>query len=119
MKNSQLNTGVLSSCLLLTACATSLPANVIPRENNLYETTAMGNSRFVAQQNALKNAEKTCHFKKLVVIEDNTTYNGVVDEQTGKILEQVSSVANVIFDTKLPKVARDDDYTAFMRFRCD
>lgn len=110
-----------ASVLLLSACATT-PSNplVIARENNTFETIGQGKTRTVALTNSMNNTQKTCRNQQVIVTDEQTRYNGVVSEQTGRVLEQVGSVVGVLTGKGSlgQSIARDDDYEVTVKFYC-
>lgn len=109
---------LLASTLGLAACQSTPTAPVMQRANSTYETTGLGNSKVQAQQNALASAYKTCGRRKAIVLTDTVKYNGVLDERTGRMVEQVGSVVGAVFGAKTPNLSRDDDYEYTINFRC-
>lgn len=109
---------ILAGTLGLSACQSTPTAPVMQRANSTYETTGLGNSKVQAQQNALNSAKKTCGIRKAIVLKDSVKYNGVLDERTGRMVEQVGSVVGTVFGTKTPNLTRDDDYEYTINFRC-
>ncbi|MGO2020629.1 MAG: hypothetical protein ACTH2L_12515, partial [Psychrobacter sp.] len=71
-----------------------------------------------AQQNALDSAQNTCRNDQVIVVEDTLTYNGILDERTGRMVGQASAVIGSIFGTGSPDLTRDDDYEYTISFRC-
>ena len=117
---------VLSSLIgfaFLTACATT-PNNslAIQKENNLYEVTGLGKSNIIAKNNAISAANKTCGSRATpVLVDEKTNYNGalkgVVDEQTGQMIQAAATVLGTIAGRNTD-IARDDDYQTVLTFRC-
>ncbi len=110
---------LLMSAVALSACQSKPTAPVIQRPNNVYETTGLGKTKIIAQQNAVKNAKQQCGRYNPVVIKDTTKYNGVIDEGTGRVIDQVGTVIGGILGKATPKIARDDDYEYTISFRCE
>ncbi|MEC7120013.1 MAG: hypothetical protein VXW65_08955 [Pseudomonadota bacterium] len=108
----------LCTAVLFVGCATTPSAPVIQRDNNQFETTGMGKTRAAALDTALKAASKTCQRSQAIVISDQTQYNGVVDEKTGRLIEQVGTAVGVMTGMKTPQIARDDDYAVTVKFYC-
>jgi hypothetical protein len=110
----------LSTLAVLTACASTPTSLVIPRENSQYDTVGMGKTRIIAMNQAMQSANSTCHAQRgqAIVISDKTRYNGVVDEQTGRIIERVGSAVGAIAGIVSPSISRDDDYDVTVTFRC-
>lgn len=107
----------------LTACATT-PNNslAIQKENNLYEVTGLGKSNIIAKNNAISAANKTCgSLATPVLVDEKTNYNGalkgVVDEQTGQMIQAAATVLGTIAGRNTD-IARDDDYQTVLTFRC-
>lgn len=104
--------------LALTACQSTPTGPVIAKADNTFETMGVGATKAKAQQSALDNAKKSCGFKQPIVIKDTLTYNGVVDEKTGRVIEQGVGVLTSILGTKSPNLSRDDDYEYHISFKC-
>lgn len=102
----------------LTACQSTSTGPVITRADSTYETTGLGKTKIIAQNNALASAKKQCGYKNPVVLTDTTTYNGVIDERMGKVVEQGARVVGTILGTGTPNLSRDDDYEYFIKFQC-
>jgi RNA 3'-terminal phosphate cyclase len=107
----------------LTACA-STPTNTlaIQKENNQYEVTGIGKTNLIAKNNAISAAQKTCtRNTSPVVVDEKTAYQGVlkgvVDEQTGKLVEAAAGVLGTITG-KNASLAKDDDYQTTLTFYC-
>lgn len=114
-----ISTIALASCVtLLSACQSTPTGPVIQRANNTFETTGLGKTKILAQQQAINNAKKQCGgFKNPVILTDNATYNGVLGENTGRILDQATTVLGGILGSKA-SIARDDDYEYHITFNC-
>ncbi|OUY07451.1 hypothetical protein [Acinetobacter populi] len=112
---------VMSVCAVigLTACATQPTSSLaIQRENNQYQVTGIGKNKITAQNNAVKAAQNTCKRGTTpVVSNESTQYNGVVDESTGKIINQAGSIAGV-FLGKDVNLSQDTDYNVTLDFYC-
>lgn len=106
--------------LTLSACATTPYTLVIPRENQQYDTIGMGKTRVAALSKAMQGAEQYCKNQRAtpVVVNEQVKYNGVISEQTGRVVEQVGAVVGAITGVASPQLARDDDYEVSLRFRC-
>lgn len=107
----------------LTACA-STPTNTlaIQKENNQYEVTGVGKTNLIAKNNAISAAQKTCTRNTApVLVDEKTAYQGVlkgvVDEQTGKMVEAAAGVIGTITG-KNASLAKDDDYQTTLTFYC-
>ncbi|WP_293745254.1 hypothetical protein [uncultured Acinetobacter sp.] len=107
----------------LTACA-STPTNTlaIQKENNQYEVTGIGKTNLIAKNNAISAAQKTCtRNTSPVVVDEKTAYQGVlkgvVDEQTGKLVEAAAGVIGTLTG-KNASLAKDDDYQTTLTFYC-
>lgn len=107
----------------LTACA-STPTNTIAiqKENNQYEVTGIGKTNLISKNNAVSAAQKTCTKNTSpVVVDEKTTYQGVlkgvVDEQTGKMVEAAAGVIGTLTG-KNAYLAKDDDYQTTLTFYC-
>ncbi len=107
----------------LTACA-STPSNTlaIQKENNQYEVTGIGKTNLIAKNNAISAAQKTCTKKTApVVVDEKTAYQGVlkgvVDDETGKLVEAAAGVIGAITGRNT-SLAKDDDYQTTLTFYC-
>ncbi len=121
-RNTSIRLGLLATlfALGLTACASN-PSNalVIPRENNQFDTVGLGKSKVAALNVAMQNVNSACRGKgSPVVVNEQTKYNGVINEDTGRIIEQVGAAVGAIAGVKAPGIARDDDYEVTLRFYC-
>ncbi|NNP69220.1 hypothetical protein [Acinetobacter sp. Ac_5812] len=123
MKKTLIMSLVGGLALGLTACA-STPTNTlaIQKENNQYEVTGVGKTNLIAKNNAVSAAQKTCtRNTSPVVVDEKTAYQGVlkgvVDEQTGKMVEAAAGVIGT-FTGKNTSLARDDDYQTTLTFYC-
>ncbi|MGP4119677.1 hypothetical protein ACT3N8_07665 [Psychrobacter aquimaris] len=111
-------TATLAAALALSACQTTPSSPVIQRANSIYETTGIADSKVKAQQNAIDSAQKTCRSKQVIIVDDKVTYNGILDERTGRMVGQAGAVIGSIFGTGSPDLSRDDDYEYTINFRC-
>lgn len=111
-------TATLAATLALSACQTTPSSPVIQRANSIYETTGIADSKVKAQQNAIDSAQKTCRGKQVIIVDDKVTYNGILDENTGRMIGQASAVLGTILGTGSPNLSRDDDYEYKINFRC-
>ena len=111
-------TDTLAAALALSACQTTPSSPVIQRANSIYETTGIADSKVKAQQNAIDSAQKTCRGKQVIIVDDKVTYNGILDENTGRMIGQASAVLGTILGTGSPNLSRDDDYEYKINFRC-
>lgn len=109
---------LFAGMLGLSACQTTPTAPVMQRANSTYETTGLGKTKVQAQQNALTSAKKTCGIRQPIVLTDNVKFNGVLDERTGRMVEQAGSVIGAVLGTRTPNLSRDDDYEYTINFRC-
>lgn len=110
---------LLGLTTLLTACQSTPTAPVIQRPNQIFETTGLGKSKVVAQKNAIHSANLQCgRLQNPVVISDRTTYNGVLDENLGRVVDKATTVLTGILGNKT-SIARDDDYEYHIQFRCE
>ena len=123
MKKTLIMTLLGGLVLGLTACA-STPTNTlaIQKENNQYEVTGIGKTNLIAKNNAISAAQKTCtRNTSPVVVDEKTAYQGllkgVVDEQTGKLVEAAAGVLGTITG-KNASLAKDDDYQTTLTFYC-
>ncbi|MEC5210261.1 putative membrane protein [Psychrobacter sp. PL15] len=111
-------TAMLAAVLALSACQSTNSSPVIQRANSTFETTGIAGTKIKAQQNALDSAKNTCRGKQVIVVDDKVKYNGVVDENMGRIIGQVGAVVGTIFGTGSPDLSRNDDYEYMISFRC-
>ena len=103
----------------LTGCQTT-PSSTLPvieRANNVYETTGLGKTKQLAKTNAIDYATQQCRGKSPIVLTDNYQYNGVLDENMGRVADQAVGMIGSIFGSK-KTIARDDDYEYTITFRC-
>lgn len=108
----------LAMSIGLSACQTTPTSPVMQRPNSTYETTGLGKTKQQAQQNALNSAKKSCGIRQPIILTNNVKYNGMLDERTGRMVEQVGSVVGAVFGSKTPNLNRDDDYEYSITFRC-
>jgi predicted lipoprotein with Yx(FWY)xxD motif len=115
--------GLAAATLLLSACATT-PSNslAIQKENNLFEVTGLGKSAIIAKNNAVSAANKSCGTRNTpIVVDEKTAYSGalkgVVDEQTGQLIQAAATVLGNIAGTKTG-INGDQDYQTTLTFRC-
>lgn len=106
------------SFALLIACQSTINAPVIARADTTFETTGLGKSKSIAQTNALATAKKQCGIYTPIVLKDTIKYNGVLDERTGRMIEQGVAVINSMLGTNTPTLSRHDDYEYTISFRC-
>ncbi|WP_367103414.1 hypothetical protein [uncultured Psychrobacter sp.] len=112
-------TATLAAALTLGACqSTPTSSPVIQRANATYETTGIGPTKIQAQQNAIDSAKKTCRSKQVIVLNDKTTFNGILNERTGRMVGQMGAIVGSVLGTDSPELARDDDYEYTINFRC-
>ena len=97
-------TATLATALALSACQTTPSSPVIQRANSIYETTGIADSKVKAQQNAIDSAQKTCRGKQVIIVDDKVTYNGILDENTGRMIGQASAVLGTILGTCSPNL---------------
>ena len=123
MKKTFIMTLLGGLALGLTACA-STPTNTlaIQKENNQYEVTGIGKTSLIAKNNAVSAAQKTCtRNTSPVVVDEKTAYQGVlkgvVDEQTGKMVEAAAGAIGTLTG-KNASLAKDDDYQTTLTFYC-
>lgn len=110
---------IATAAAVLSACASTQTGNpVIARAGGTLETTGVGASKLKAQNAALDTAKKQCGMKTPVVISDEIRYNGVLDEKTGRMIEQGASVVGILLGTPTPNLSRDDDYEYTIKFQC-
>ncbi|WP_130802793.1 hypothetical protein [Acinetobacter ihumii] len=122
MKTQMIASALTVSALLLTACASNPTASTaIQRENNQFEVTGVGKTNLIAKNNAVDATNKTCKSSTAVVVDEKTTYNGVlkgvVDDETGKMVEAAAGVIGSITGRNA-SLAKDDDYQTTLTFYC-
>lgn len=109
--------------LALTACASNPTTSLaIQKENNQYEVTGIGKSSLISKNNAITAANNTCGKKATpVIVNEKTEYNGalkgVVDEQTGQMIQAATTVLGTLAG-KSGSLARDEDYQTVLTFTC-
>lgn len=112
-----------SSALLLSACASNPTQTLaIQKADNQYEVTGLGKDQITAKNNAIIAANKTCGKKAApVLINEKTEYhgslNGVVDEQTGKMITAAAGVIGSVMG-KNYGIEKDTDYQSTLTFSC-
>lgn len=102
----------------LVACQSTPTAPVLTRADNTYETTGLGESKVKAQRAALESAQKQCGSKTPIILNDTTTYNGVIDEKMGRVIEQGVGVVGAVLGKPIPDLGRNDDYEYQIKFKC-
>lgn len=113
--------GGIGSILFISACSThtQMPSTpVIARADATFETTGLGATKLKAQETALTAAKKQCGLKTPTIIEDKITYNGVLDEKTGRMIEQGVGIIGSVLGKVTPDLSRDDDYEYYIKFKC-
>ena len=113
MKKTIAISGLAASVLLLTACASN-PTSL--------EVTGLGKNQLTAKNNAINAASKTCGSKATaIIIDEKTGYNGalkgVVDDQTGQMIQAAATVLGNIAGTNTG-LNQNDDYQTILTFRC-
>ncbi|MFC3901680.1 hypothetical protein SAMN05421749_101341 [Acinetobacter marinus] len=105
--------------VLLSACqSTQTSSLAMQKENNQYQITGMGKDKITAQNNAIKAAQNTCkRGTSPVVSNEKLVYNGVGDENTGKMINQAGAIAG-IFLGKDVNISQDTDYQVTLDFYC-
>lgn len=109
--------------LALTACASNPTTSLaVQKENNQYEVTGIGKSSLISKNNAIAAANNACGKKATpVVVNEKTEYNGalkgVVDEQTGQMIQAATTVLGTLTG-KSGSLARDEDYQTVLTFTC-
>ena len=111
-------TATLAAALALSACQSPPSSPVIQRANSIYETTGIAATKVKAQQHAIDSAQKTCRNKQVIIVDDKVKYNGILNEQTGRMIGQAGAVIGSIFGTGSPDLSRKDDYEYMINFRC-
>ncbi|HJF27360.1 MAG TPA: hypothetical protein K8V79_03800 [Acinetobacter lwoffii] len=123
MKKTMAFGGLALSTLILTACASSPTSSLaVQKENNLFEVTGLGKTQLIAKNNAIAAANKACGSRSTtIVVDEQTAYNGalkgVVDEQTGQIIQAAATVLGNIAGTNTG-LNQKDDYQTTLTFRC-
>lgn len=114
----KITTAALLAAVSLSACQ-STPTNlpVLQRANNTLETTGLGKSKNIAKLNALHIATEQCRGKSPIVLTDSYQYNGVLDENMGRVADQAIGMIGSVFGSK-KTLARDDDYEYTITFKC-
>lgn len=105
-------------CIALSACQSTQTAPVLARADATFETTGTGKTKTIATEQALASAKKQCGIKSPIILEDNTKYNGVLGEQTERIINKGTSVLGAVIGSKIPSLTDDDAYEYNIRFRC-
>lgn len=109
---------VLSIVALVGCQTTETTTLAMQKENNQYQITGIGKDKLTAQNNAVKAAQKTCsRGTSPVVTNEAVLYNGVVDEKTGKMINQAGTIAGV-FLGKDVNISQDTDYQVTLDFYC-
>lgn len=105
--------------LILTACASTKPASVLPLTGGQYRTTGLGESENDATTSASKSAEMTCQKqnKRPEVSNVQTKYKGVVSEGTNRNINKVGELAASV-GVWVPGLSGDDDYEVSLTFAC-
>lgn len=123
MKKAITIASAIVAAALLSACA-STPTNslAIQTENNQYEITGLGKTQIIAKNNAISAANKTCGNKASPILNnEQTNYNGilkgVVDEQTGQLIQAAADVLGNITGRNAG-LTQDNDYQTTLTFRC-
>ena len=118
-----LTASTLFGAVLLSAC-TSNPTQslAIHKENNVLEVTGLGKTQIIAKNNAISAANKACGSRSTpIVIDEKNTYNGalkgVVDEQTGQLIQAAATVLGNITGTQTG-LNSDQDHQTTLDFRC-
>ncbi|WP_237772487.1 hypothetical protein [Herbaspirillum robiniae] len=109
----------ITLALILTACASTKPANVMPMAGGQYRTTGFGEAENDAQGAALKAATATCDKagKRLEVTSSQTKYKGVVSESTNRNLNAANTLAGYVGGF-VPTLSDDNDYEVTLQFTC-
>jgi len=85
------------------------------------EVTGIGKTEIIAKNNAINAANKTCKTSTTIVLDEKTTYNGilqgVVDPNTGKLIQAASNILGKISGTQTD-IATDEDYQTTLHFQC-
>ena len=116
-------TASAAAVIMLTACSSNPTTSTlaIQKANNQYEVTGLGKSEVISKNNAVLAANKTCGKATAIVTDEKVSYNGtlkgVVDDQTGKMIQAAASVLGSITGTKAD-ISKDDDYQTVLTFQC-
>src|SRR5690606_21760466 len=111
------------STLILTSCDSNLTSSVaVKNETNHFKVTGIGKTELVAKNNAIAADNKACGSRSTtIVVDEQTAYNGalkgVVDEQTGQIIQAAATVLGNIAGTNTG-LNQKDDYQTTLTFRC-
>ncbi|KGH47788.1 signal peptide protein [Acinetobacter idrijaensis] len=122
MKKTIAFSGLAISALLLTACASNPTALAVQKENNQYEVTGLGKNQLTSKNNAITAANKACGSRSTpIIVDEKTAYNGalkgVVDKQTGQMIQAAATVLGNIAGTNTG-LNQNDDYQTVLTFRC-
>lgn len=106
--------------MLLIACQAVpvTPTPVFQKPNKIFRTTAGGSNKLEARTIALKSATIACQGKDPIIIADNMSYNGILNEDIGRVVDKTAKIASAIFGSKTPKVKTDDTYEYTISFKC-
>lgn len=109
----------LSLAVMLTACASTQPANVLPLAGGQYRTTGIAETERDAQAAAIKAADSTCskQSKRAEVSNIETKYKGVVSEVTNRNINKAGELAAAV-GVWMPGLSGDDDYEVTLTFAC-
>ncbi len=123
MKKTIAISGLAASALLLTACASNPTSVAVQKENNQFEVTGLGKNQLTSKNNAVNAASKTCGSKATaIILDEKTSYDGalkgVVDEQTGQMIQAAATVLGNIAGTNT-RLNQNDDYQTVLTFRCE
>jgi hypothetical protein len=109
----------IALALILTACASTKPANVMPMAGGQYRTTGFGEDENAAQGAALKAAQAACdkQSRRLEVVSTQTKYKGVVSEATNQNIATANKIA-AYAGAWIPTLTDDNDYEVTLQFTC-
>ncbi len=109
----------ITSSIGLVACASQPTSSLaIQKENNQYQVSGIGKDKLTAQNNATKAAQATCkRGTSPIVTKQNVEYSGVVDEKTGKVINQAGSIAGILLGKEV-SISQDTDYNITLDFYC-
>nr|WP_198984915.1 hypothetical protein [Herbaspirillum sp. ASV7] len=110
---------VASLSLILAACASTQPANVVPMAGGQYRTTGIAETERDAEAAAVKAADATCakQGKRPEVSDSKTKYKGVVSEDANRNINKAGELAASV-GVWLPGLSGDDDYQVSLTFAC-
>lgn len=118
MKNALITMSLAAAVLAGCASTPTHSTAVVQRENNQFEVTGIAKSQIMAKNNAVLAANQFCKRQSSVITNEQVKYNGVLDEKTGRMIDQATGIIGVFTGTKAPQMSRDDDYEISLQFYC-